>query len=75
LRCARHQNKSTAYRDKRIPAVQTEQVEDDVAPVKAEYVPAKARHVNYEYVDLKTSTQEKTRRRKQAKRWVQEHVP
>jgi hypothetical protein len=26
----------------KIPAIQTEQVEDDVAPVTAEYVPAKA---------------------------------
>jgi hypothetical protein len=29
------------------PAIQAEHVEDDVAPVKAEYVPAKASHEEY----------------------------
>ncbi len=29
---------------KKVPAIQAEQVEDDVAPVTAEYVPAKVSH-------------------------------
>ncbi len=31
----------------KLPATQAEQVEDDVAPVTAEYVPAKARDEEY----------------------------
>ncbi len=38
------------------PAIQSEQVEDDVAPVTAEYVPAKASHEEYGLVDSNTST-------------------
>ena len=30
-----------------VPAIQAEQVEDNVAPVTAEYVPAKASHEEY----------------------------
>ena len=30
-----------------VPAIQAEQVEDDVAPVTAEYVPAKVSHEEY----------------------------
>ena len=37
-----------------VPAIQAEQVEDDVAPVTAEYVPAKAWGEEYEYVDSNT---------------------
>jgi hypothetical protein len=37
----------------KLPAIQAEQVEDDVAPVKAEYVPAKARDEEYGQVDSK----------------------
>jgi hypothetical protein len=33
--------------EKRIPAIQAEQVKDDVAPVTVEYVPAKASHKEY----------------------------
>ncbi len=39
----------------KVPAIQAEQVEDDVAPVTAEYVPAKARDEEYAYVDSNTS--------------------
>jgi hypothetical protein len=35
---------SMAYMETKLPAIQAEQVEDDVAPVAAEYVPAKARN-------------------------------
>ena len=38
-----------------VPAIQAEQVEDDVAPVAAEYVPAKVSHEEYGLVDSKTS--------------------
>ncbi len=38
-----------------VPAIQAEQVEDDVAPATAEYVPAKARDEEYGYGDSKTS--------------------
>ena len=31
----------------KLPAIQAEQVEDDVAPVTAEYVPVKAGHEEY----------------------------
>ena len=37
------------YGDK-LPAIQAEQVEDDVAPVTAEYVPAKTSDEEYAYV-------------------------
>ncbi len=39
----------------KVPATQAEQVADDVAPVTAEYVPAKARDEEYGYDDLNTS--------------------
>jgi hypothetical protein len=39
----------------KVPAIQAEQVEDDVAPVAEEYVPAKARNEEYEYFDSNTS--------------------
>ncbi len=39
----------------KLPAIQAEQVEDDVAPVTAEYVPAKASEGEYAYVDSNTS--------------------
>ena len=35
-----------------VPAIQTEQVADDVAPVTAEYVPAKASDEEYRHADL-----------------------
>jgi hypothetical protein len=38
-----------------LPAIQAEQVEDDVAPVTAEYVPAKARDEEYVLDDSKTN--------------------
>jgi hypothetical protein len=38
-----------------VPAIQAEQVEDDEAPVTAEYVPAKMSDREYEYIDLNTS--------------------
>jgi hypothetical protein len=38
-----------------VPAIQAEQVADDVAPVTAEYVPAKASVEEYGHVDLNTS--------------------
>jgi hypothetical protein len=38
-----------------VPAIQAEQVADDVAPVTAEYVPAKASDEEYGHVDLNTS--------------------
>ena len=42
--------------EKKVPAIQAEQVADDVAPVTAEYVPAKASSVEkYAYVELNTS--------------------
>ena len=37
------------------PAIQAEQVEDDVAPVTAEYVPAQASDEEYAYVESNTS--------------------
>ncbi len=37
-----------------VPAIQAEQVVDDVAPVTAEYVPAKASDEEYGHVDLNT---------------------
>ena len=39
----------------KVPAIQAEQVEDDVAPVAAEYVPAKVSHEEYGLVDSKSS--------------------
>ena len=39
----------------KLPAIQAAQVEDDVAPVTAEYVPAKASDEEYVYVDSSTS--------------------
>ncbi len=42
------------YGDK-LPAIQAEQVEDDVAPVTAEYVPAKMSHEECAYVDSNKS--------------------
>jgi hypothetical protein len=39
----------------KLPAIQAVQVEDDVAPVTAEYVPAKARDEEQAYVDSNTS--------------------
>jgi hypothetical protein len=39
----------------KLPAIQAEQVEDDVPPVTAEYVPAKASNEEHAYVDLNTS--------------------
>ncbi len=44
-----------------IPAIQAEQVADDVAPVMAEYVPAKASDEEHGLVDSKTSTHVKSR--------------
>ena len=38
-----------------VPAIQAEQVEDAVAPVTSEYVPAKVRDEEYGYVDSNTS--------------------
>ncbi len=38
-----------------LPAMQAEQVEDDLAPATAEYFPAKASHEEYAYVDSNTS--------------------
>ncbi len=38
----------------KLPAIQVEQVEDDVAPVTAEYVPAKASDAEYAYIDSNT---------------------
>ena len=38
-----------------VPAIQAEQVADDVAPVTAEYVPAKASDEEYGHVDLNIS--------------------
>ncbi len=45
-----------------LPATQAEQVEDDVAPVTTEYVPAKASHEEYSKANQK------------AKRRGREHV-
>ena len=42
-----------------VPAIQAEQVEDDVAPVTAEYVPTKASHEEYGQVDSKSSAEVK----------------
>ena len=39
----------------KLPAIQAEQVEDDVAPVTAEYVPAKASDQEYGLADSNTS--------------------
>ena len=39
----------------KLPAIQAEQVEFDVAPVMAEYVPAQASDEEYAYVDSNTS--------------------
>ncbi len=39
----------------KLPAIQAEQVEDDVAPVTAEYLPAKPSDEEYAYVDSSTS--------------------
>jgi hypothetical protein len=38
-----------------LPAIQVEQVESDVAPVTAEYVPAQASDEEYAYVESNTS--------------------
>jgi hypothetical protein len=57
----------------KVPAAQTEQVEDDVALVTTEYVPAKASDEKYEKIFLKTSTQVNTRR-ENARRWGREYV-
>jgi hypothetical protein len=38
-----------------LPAIQAEQVDSDVAPVAAEYVPAQTSDEEYAYVDLNTS--------------------
>jgi hypothetical protein len=38
-----------------VPAIQAEQVEVDVAPVTAEYVPAKTSDEEHAYVDSNTS--------------------
>jgi hypothetical protein len=38
-----------------VPTIQAEQVADDVVPVTAEYVPAKARDEEYGLVDSNTS--------------------
>ncbi len=43
--------------DTQVPAIQAEQVKDDVAPVTAEYVPAKSSHEEYGKVDSNTSNQ------------------
>jgi hypothetical protein len=42
----------------KIPAIQEEQAEDDVAPVTAEYVPAKASDERYGEVHSKTSSRQ-----------------
>jgi hypothetical protein len=42
--------------EKQLPAIQSEQVEDDVAPATAEYVPAKVSDEEYAYTsNLNTS--------------------
>jgi hypothetical protein len=46
---------SMTYMEAKLPAIQAEQVEDDVAPVAAEYVPAKPSDEEYAYVDSNTS--------------------
>ena len=43
------------YMETIVPAIQAEQVVDDVAPVTAEYVPAKANDEEYGHVDLNIS--------------------
>jgi hypothetical protein len=53
-----------------LPAIQAEQVEDDVAPVTAEYVPAKLSDEKHAYVELNTSVKVNTRKNKAiAWRW------
>jgi hypothetical protein len=39
----------------KLPAIQAEQVEDDVAPVAPEYVPEKKSDEEYGHADLNTS--------------------
>jgi hypothetical protein len=39
----------------KLPAMQAEQAEDDVAPATVEYFPAKASDEEYAYVDSNTS--------------------
>ena len=51
-------------RRKKVPAIQAEQVEDDVAPVTAEYLPAKMSHEEYGLVNSKTSAHMKSQREK-----------
>ncbi len=46
----------------KVPSIQKEQVEDEVALVTAEYVPAEASDEKYGEVDLKTNTQMNTQR-------------
>jgi hypothetical protein len=53
--------------------MQAEQVEDEVAPVTAEYFPAKASNEEYAYFDSDTSVEMNTRKNK-PKRWGREHV-
>ncbi len=57
----------------KLPAIQAEQVEFDVAPVMAEYVPAQASDEEYAYVELNTSVSGNTEKKK-ARRWGQGHV-
>jgi hypothetical protein len=47
-----------------LPAIQAEQVEFDVAPVAAEYVPAKTSDEEYAYVNSNTGIQVHTRNKK-----------
>jgi hypothetical protein len=46
---------SMRHIETQVPAIQAEQAEDDVDPVTAEYVPAKASHDEYAYVDSNTN--------------------
>jgi hypothetical protein len=65
-----HSNKSQV--ETQVPALQAEQVEDDVAPVTAEYVPAKPRDEEYGYVDSNRELEVNTRKEK-ARTWRQVH--
>ncbi len=55
-------------RETKLPAIHAEHVDNDVAPVTAEYVPAKASNEGYVYVDSNTSVWVNTRKKK-ARRW------
>ncbi len=57
----------------KVPAIQAEQVEVDVAPVTAEYVPAKTSDEEHAYVDSNTSVEVNTRKKK-ARRVGRKHI-